>query len=214
MRDRGGASRVPSGVLRVLGVHTGSAREAREHQGADPEAKGGAVTIPVYRRRHRGTERGRATFPGHAGRGGGEAAGGREAWLQMVPLGRAERLAPSCPFATRRAAPALLRPRQQGPGPVRPKAQAPWLGGRHLISAPRRPELSAERSPPASPASSGAWTCAVLPRGPLPRVRARAAASRASCSTEVRLPPLHRPHGCILSNVCKATSQPRACPSV
>lgn len=80
---------MPSGVLRVLGVHTGSAREAREHQGADPEAKGGAVTIPVYRRRHRGTERGRATFPGHAGQWGGEAAGGREAWLQMVPLGRA-----------------------------------------------------------------------------------------------------------------------------
>lgn len=80
---------MPSGVLRVLGVHTGSPREAREHQGADPEAKGGAVTIPVYRRRHRGTERGRATFPGHAGQWGGEAAGGREAWLQMVPLGRA-----------------------------------------------------------------------------------------------------------------------------
>lgn len=146
---------MPSGVLRVLSVHTGSAREAREHQGADPEAKGGAVTIPVYRRRHRGTERGRATFPGHAGQWGGEAAGGREAWLQMVPLGRAERLAPSCPFATRRAAPALLRPRQQGPGPVRPKAQAPWLGGRHLSFPPRRPELSAERSPPASPGILG-----------------------------------------------------------
>lgn len=80
---------MPSGVLRVLGVHTGSAREAREHQGADPEAKGGAVTIPVYRQRHRGTERGQATFPGHAGQWGGEAAGGWEAWLQMVPLGRA-----------------------------------------------------------------------------------------------------------------------------
>lgn len=62
--------------------------------------------------------------------------------------------------------------------------------------------------------NSGARTCAVLPRGPLPRVRARVAVSRASCSTEVRLPPLHRPHGCVLSNVCKAASQPRACPWV
>lgn len=140
--------------------HTSSACEAPS-PAMDPDAKRGSVSIPVLQTETPRHREGPGNLP-RPHREGGRRTSRRprrpgSRWSRLRPCRVPGAVLPPSPCEGQ--AQRCYNPVSRVLGPVQPKAQAPWVGGRHLIFPPQHPDLSSEQSPSVSPASSYACTC-------------------------------------------------------